>query len=530
MTNWANRWVGCGLGLIGALATAACSSSSGSTDTTDAGPPNGLSGVYVTTDDGPIEQFQFVDSTHVNVWWSVCADGEACESETTYTLNGTELQMNDPLGNVTKLNVSGIEQPTTTQSEGLHVQGGGVGLTQGSGTSLTTSQLIALIVAFDVELLADHSAGSAGSGSGSGLNLCTSSPQHFTTSSTFPNDRTAFDYFRGKGLSAAQAAGIVGNLDQESGNDPTKYQYDNGPGRGIAQWTSGGKAGDRWDGPSSDSAVHYAGGQHASVWALRTQLDFIWYELSDVSSDGLASLKAQSTVDGAESVFQSKFEVCGACDATNRIKYANAAYNAFSKDKVAGSSSGGTCTQDYGSCKVDGESGSCVDTSACGGSGGESTPGYCPGPNNVQCCTKHTSSGGSGGNGGSTTASNSISSLALANVGKQACSTNSKGGHAFESSCDGDDGHPGILVRRLRHLGLGEGRVRHREPHRRRWHVLLLRVEPRHAPLVGRGGRCRRLQLPGRLRRRPRGHRHQGQLERHDRDGERRLGRRHQPL
>jgi hypothetical protein len=388
--------------------------------------------VYGTTDDGPLQQFQFVDSSHVNVWWSRCADGNACESETTYTLTGSQLVINDPLGNVTTLNVSGIQQQTTTQSDDLRVQGG-VSLTPGAGGSSLTAAQVALILAFDIELILPPT--SHGSGSGSGT--CSGS-QHFSASGTFPNDRTAFDYFRSHGLSAEQAAGIVGNLDQESGNDPTKYQYDNGPGRGIAQWTSGGAAGDRWNGPGSDSSVAFAASEHASVWSLSTQLDFIWYELTHVSGDGLASLKQQTSVDGAESVFQSEFERCGACAASQRIEYAQAAYNAFSKDPVS-SGSGGSCTQNYGSCSVGGESGSCIDTSACGGSGGVSTPGYCPGPNNVQCCTRQVTSGG--GSGSSASAS-SIANLALANVDKQACSENSKGGHAFESSCDGDDGHP----------------------------------------------------------------------------------------
>jgi len=417
-----------GLTALCLLAIGCGSSSSGTPSATDAGPPNGLSGVYVTTDDGALQQFQFVDSSHVNVWWSYCADGNACESETTYTLDGSQMVIQDPLGNVTTLDVSGLEQQPTTQSDDLRVQGG-VSLTPGAGGGLTTAQ-VALILAFDIKLLAQ-----ASSGSGSGKPCAAS--QHFSASSTFPNDRTAFDYFRSHGLSAAQAAGIVGNLDQESGNDPTKYQYDNGPGRGIAQWTSGGRAGDRWDGPGNDSAVAYASTEHASVWSLRTQLDFIWYELTKVGSDGLSSLKQQSSVDGAESVFQSKFEACGACDASQRIQYAQAAYNAFSKDPV--SSGSGSCTQSYGTCSALGESGSCIDTAACGGSGGESTPGYCPGPSNVQCCTKHASSGGGGG---ASASGSSIATLALANVGKGACSTNSKEGHGFESSCDGDDGRP----------------------------------------------------------------------------------------
>jgi len=40
----------------------------------------------------------------------------------------------------------------------------------------------------------------------------------------FTNDKAAFDYFLGKGLASFQAAGIVGNLDQESGVDPTAVE------------------------------------------------------------------------------------------------------------------------------------------------------------------------------------------------------------------------------------------------------------------------------------------------------------------
>lgn len=40
------------------------------------------------------------------------------------------------------------------------------------------------------------------------------------------------------------------------------------------------------------------------------------------------------------------------------------------------------CT--YGSCKVEGKKGLCQSTSSCSG---KSTPGYCPGPDNIQCCT-----------------------------------------------------------------------------------------------------------------------------------------------
>src|SRR5205823_3502134 len=52
------------------------------------------------------------------------------------------------------------------------------------------------------------------------------------------NGRTAFEFFVGKGLSDVQAAAIVGNLQQESSINPSSVQP-GGPGRGIAQWSTG---------------------------------------------------------------------------------------------------------------------------------------------------------------------------------------------------------------------------------------------------------------------------------------------------
>jgi len=46
--------------------------------------------------------------------------------------------------------------------------------------------------------------------------------------------------------------------------------------------------------------------------------------------------------------------------------------------------SGGTSSGGGESCSVNGVSGTCMDTASCGGT---STPGYCPGGSNIQCCT-----------------------------------------------------------------------------------------------------------------------------------------------
>src|SRR5262245_48472964 len=64
---------------------------------------------------------------------------------------------------------------------------------------------------------------------------CSPSPARPSTSTsylaatTFPNDKAAFDFFVGKGLTNFQAAGIVGNLDQESGVNPSSVQQPSGP-------------------------------------------------------------------------------------------------------------------------------------------------------------------------------------------------------------------------------------------------------------------------------------------------------------
>jgi hypothetical protein len=140
----------------------------------------------------------------------------------------------------------------------------------------------------------------------------------------FTNDKAAFQYFVGKGLTNFQAAGIVGNLDQESGVSPTAVQQ-GGPGRGIAQWSVGG----RWDTDSGDNAVAYASKQGQSVWSLSLQLDFIWYELTTYSGYGLSKLKATTNVTDATVVFQTDFEGCGTCLQSQRISYAQAVLNAY---------------------------------------------------------------------------------------------------------------------------------------------------------------------------------------------------------
>ena len=145
----------------------------------------------------------------------------------------------------------------------------------------------------------------------------------------FPNDQPAYDYFLAKGLTSFQAAGIVGNLDQESGVDPTAVQS-GGPGRGIAQWSVGG----RWDTDANDNLVAYAAAAGLPTTSLTVQLDFIWYELQTFSDYGLATLRATTTVTDATIAFETDFEGCSACDEATRIAYAEDVLKAYGNDPV----------------------------------------------------------------------------------------------------------------------------------------------------------------------------------------------------
>lgn len=54
---------------------------------------------------------------------------------------------------------------------------------------------------------------------------------------------------------------------------------------------------------------------------------------------------------------------------------------------AGGTGNGGAGGEGWGACNVDGVHGECVDVADCTGDYAP-TPGYCPGPANVQCCTK----------------------------------------------------------------------------------------------------------------------------------------------
>ncbi len=215
---------------------------------------------------------------------------------------------------------------------------------------------------------------------------------------TFPNEQPAFDFFRSKGLTGEQSAGIVGNLDVESGLDPAIVQS-GGPGRGIAQWS----AGARWDTTPGDNVKAYATQQGKSAVSLQLQLDFIWFELTMFPGYGLTKLKAATTISAAVTAFATNFEGCGACSTSMRIAHAQSVFDRFNATAPGdGGSSSGEPAGDTCTVQTSGDRGACITTAACAMLGDHvSTPGLCPGAKDVQCCTPVAGAPSSPGDGGS---------------------------------------------------------------------------------------------------------------------------------
>ncbi len=136
--------------------------------------------------------------------------------------------------------------------------------------------------------------------------------------------RSAFNFFVSKGLTEIQSAGVVGNLMQESNVRATAVEFGGGPGRGIAQWSVGG----RWNTDPSN-LVKFANARGSDRWALQTQLEFIWHELTVVGGFGFSELRAATTLSQAIIVFQNRYERCGTCAQGKRLTYAQQALRDF---------------------------------------------------------------------------------------------------------------------------------------------------------------------------------------------------------
>ena len=120
-----------------------------------------------------------------------------------------------------------------------------------------------------------------------------------------------------QGLTETAAIGVVGNLQVESGLDPTKKQV-KGPGVGIAQWTKGTKFG-RWD-TTEINLVDYAKERGRDPYDLDLQIDFIAHELNELPYLGKKPLMEATTIEESTKIFMNEYEKPGIPHEGRRIK------------------------------------------------------------------------------------------------------------------------------------------------------------------------------------------------------------------
>jgi len=113
----------------------------------------------------------------------------------------------------------------------------------------------------------------------------------------------------GKGFTKEAIAGVLGNFQQESGIDPTSEQA-NGVGKGLAQWSAGG----RWD-TGSNSMLAYSNKKQLDPWKISTQVKFMLFEMrNNVGGFDIATFRRMSNTVDATIYFHDRFEASADSD------------------------------------------------------------------------------------------------------------------------------------------------------------------------------------------------------------------------
>jgi phosphotransferase system HPr-like phosphotransfer protein len=126
-------------------------------------------------------------------------------------------------------------------------------------------------------------------------------------------------FFKQKGLTVSQSAGIAGNIAVESEFNPTAIG-DNGTSYGLAQWHL-----DRWE-----NLKQWCSKNGYEPSSISGQLEFLWWELQNYESSALSDLKRQTNPADAAESFASKFERPSYVSPI-RAKNAENFYNDFTK-------------------------------------------------------------------------------------------------------------------------------------------------------------------------------------------------------
>lgn len=166
------------------------------------------------------------------------------------------------------------------------------------------------------------------------------------------NAEKVFNYLIGYGFTEQAAAGVIGNLMQESGVNPQSRQLGGGPGRGIMQWGTGPGSGGRWD-----ALVAWAESSGKDPWKLDTQVEWMMKEMRSYGT--LNRLKGVTSVKRAVEIFESEMEKAGTPNYPRRYQLAADALASFGGGRAGGRGTEIELGKGYGSegSKIAGELG-----------------------------------------------------------------------------------------------------------------------------------------------------------------------------
>lgn len=146
--------------------------------------------------------------------------------------------------------------------------------------------------------------------------------QPVTTTESSDPVQSLMIFFKNKGLTTSQSAGIIGNLQTESNLD-TNAVGDNGTSYGIAQWHL-----------SRFESLKNWSKKNGLKWnSLDAQMQYLWWELNNTETTALSKLKLTNDPADAAYIFAKYFER-PASISNQRKNNAVAVYNDYTKDII----------------------------------------------------------------------------------------------------------------------------------------------------------------------------------------------------
>ena len=134
------------------------------------------------------------------------------------------------------------------------------------------------------------------------------------------NKAQVWNMLMDEGFTKQAAAGVIGNLMQESGVNPNSNQGGGGPGRGIMQWT----VNERWA-----SMQKWAKSKGLQARSLDTQVQWMLKEMKDYGV--FNKMRGMDDVQDATLYFENTMERASVSNMANRYKYAREALQQFGR-------------------------------------------------------------------------------------------------------------------------------------------------------------------------------------------------------